>query len=71
MTKVKIHKTYHLFPRTSTVVGMGSLLNISGNYFDFNYSNSGIEADAKAAESDWYMIGKDIEDAIYKIVVRS
>jgi hypothetical protein len=66
MTKIIRYKTNILFPRTSTIVGMGSLLNIGGNYFEFNYSKSGEDADAKAFESDWAMIGQDIEDAINK-----
>lgn len=66
MTKIKRHKTNILFPRTSTIVGMGSIFNIAGNYFDFNYSASGDEADMKAVESDWAMVGQDIEESINK-----
>ena len=66
MTKIIRHKTNILFPRTSTIVGMGSLMNVAGNYFEFNYSESGEDADKKAVESDWAMIGQDIEDAINK-----
>jgi len=64
MTKFNKHKTTILFPRTSAIVGMGSIFNIVGNYFEFNYSESGEDADRKAIESDWSMIGQDIEDAI-------
>jgi hypothetical protein len=66
MTKIKKHKTTILFPRTSTIIGMGSIFNIAGNYFGFNYSASGEEADTKAIESDWAMIGQDIEESINK-----
>lgn len=71
MTKGKTRKTNRIFSRTSAIIGMGSLLNISGNYFDINYSTSDNDADIKAVESDWYMIGKDIEDAINKTIVCS
>ncbi len=64
MTKINKYKTNILFPRTSSIIGMGSIFNIAGNYFDFNYSTSGAEADAKAIESDWAMIGEDIEESI-------
>jgi hypothetical protein len=40
---------------------MGSVLNISGNYFPFNYSKSDEDADKKAIQSDWAIIGQDIE----------
>lgn len=46
------------------LIGLGSILNISGNYFEFNYSNSEKEADMKAIENDWGVIGNDIQEAI-------
>ena len=52
--------TDHLFPRTNYLIGAGSIFNIAGNYFEFNRSSSAEEADAKAIESDWGTIGKDI-----------
>ncbi len=58
-----MYKTDLLFPRTNFVVGMGSVLNVAGNYFKFNYSESDVEADVKALESDWGAVGKDIESA--------
>ncbi len=66
MIKKTRHRTNFLFPRTSAIVGMGSLLNIAGNYFEFNFSESGEDADSKALENDWNMIGLDIEYAISK-----
>ncbi len=63
MSKKKF-RTDFLFPRTNLVVGMGSIINISGRYFDFNYSDSGEEADSKAIESDWGNIGLDIENVV-------
>ena len=56
-----------MFPRTNFVIGMGSVLNIAGNYFHFNYSGSDEDADRKAIESDWGMIGNDVSDAIVSI----
>lgn len=43
---------------------MGSILSLFGSYFSFNYSSSAKEADTKAIESDFGVIGKDIEFAI-------
>lgn len=58
---VKKFKTNQLFPRTGFVRGMGSVLNISGKYFQFNFSKSTAEADAKAIASDWGMVGQDLQ----------
>lgn len=57
-------KTNQLFPRTSFLSGMGSVLNISGSYFEFNYSNSDADADYEAISSDWAMIGQDIQTVL-------
>lgn len=64
MTRIKRYKSNLIFPRTSMLIGLGSILNISGNYFEFNYSNSEKEADMKAIENDWGVIGNDILEAI-------
>lgn len=58
------YRTGFLFPNTNFWIGMGSILNIAGDYFTFNTSESGKEADYKALESDWAIIGQDIEDVI-------
>lgn len=60
----KHYTTDHLFPRTNIVIGMGSIFNIAGNYFNFNTSLSDEEADGKAIESDWGVVGLDIEKAM-------
>jgi hypothetical protein len=39
---------------------MGSIGNIRGNYYDFNFSESPKEADYKAILSDWGTIGLDL-----------
>jgi len=61
---VKKFKTNQLFPRTGFLTGMGSVLNISGKYFDFNYSKSDAEADAEAIASDWGMVGQDLQHVL-------
>lgn len=63
MTTIKRYKTNILFHRPSFIDGIGSIFNLAGNYFEFNYSKSSEEADRKAIESDWNMIGNDIEKA--------
>lgn len=61
---MKKFKTTNLFPESSFITGMGSAFNLAGNFYDINYSKSGIEADCKAIENDWEMIGQDMMTAI-------
>ena len=49
-----------LFARNSLLVGAGSAFNFWGDYFEYNTSRNGNEADAKALSSDWRVVGKDI-----------
>lgn len=63
MTKINKYKTNILFSRPTIIDGVASIFNISGNYFEFNYSESAEEADSKAIESDWGVIGNDIIEA--------
>ena len=53
------YRTNFLLPRNNFLVGLGSVLNIAGAYFDYNYSKSEKEADFKAMESDWQNVGDD------------
>lgn len=57
-----------LFPRTSFLIGAGSVFNLAGNYFQFNTSVNDEKADFKAIESDWGSIGKDLSDIVLKDV---
>lgn len=59
----KKYSTDYLLPKNSFIVGMGSVLNLRGSYFDYNYSNSEAEADFKAMSSDWSNVGDDLRFA--------
>ena len=59
-------RTDYLFPASSFLSGMGSVLNVAGNYFRYNTSPTPEEADEKALASDWGVIGQDIREAIDK-----
>jgi hypothetical protein len=61
MKRKNIYRSDFLFTRSSFLTGAGSVLNISGNYFPFNYSKSDEDADSKAIEFDWGMVGLDLE----------
>ncbi len=60
-----------LFVKHSFIILYGSVLNIAGNYFSFNHAASGAEADTKAIQSDWGVIGNDIENASDEILKSS
>jgi hypothetical protein len=60
----KQYKTDFLFVNPCFAMGLGSILNIGGNFFPINYSESSAEADFKAIHSDWGMVGRDIDFAI-------
>lgn len=63
--------TSFLFPKTNYLIGAGSIFNIAGNYFDFNYSKSEREADLRALQCDWEMVGSDFNQAISSLLKNS
>lgn len=66
MSKKKYRSDF-LFPKSGFLIGMGSVLNVGGNYFRFNYSESDIAADTNAIENDWGVIGQDLLDTAHAI----
>lgn len=67
MKKQKKYITDFLFSTPSFLSGAGTVINLAGNFYEFNSSDSGFEADEKAIENDFRMIGQDISDVIEKI----
>lgn len=43
----------------SFLIGMGSVFNLSGSYYEYNASKTASEADEKAISKDWETIGQD------------
>lgn len=60
------YKTDILFSRTNTVIGMGSVFNLAGRYFEFSNFRLGQKSDYLALRSDWEMVGNDIRSIIRK-----
>lgn len=58
------YSTTFLLPKTSFVDWVKSIFNTNGDFFQFNTSESWEEADKKAIENDFWMVGKDIKYAI-------
>lgn len=56
-------KTKYLSSSTSFLKGMGSVLNIRGNYLLFNLRYHPKTSDAEAIAHDWYMVGQDLQNA--------
>jgi hypothetical protein len=57
-------KTDFLVSTGSFFIGLGTVMNLSGNYFQYNYSRNGEEADKHAIYRDWRVIGQEIEKVV-------
>ncbi len=60
-------KTDFLTASSTFVIGMGSVLNVGGNYFRHNRSATAEEADRVALESDWAIIGQELRAGLERI----
>lgn len=68
MKKDKIKfRTDFLLPKNNFFVGLGSVLNLAGSYFEYEYSKSANEADLKALTSDWGNVGEDMRQIKEKL----
>ena len=61
-------QTDYLTATSGFLVGMGSVLNLRGNYFDFNESDSPEEADRLARNVDGWMVAQDLAAALRNLV---
>lgn len=59
--------TGFLFSDPSFFKGAGTIFNVWGNYYTFNYSHTNEEADERAIASDWRIVGKDLRGAMGKV----
>jgi hypothetical protein len=64
MKNKKIISTGFLYATPSFLSGAGSVLNIFGDYFEYNTSD---EADEIAIQSDFDNVGEDIKKAMNKL----
>lgn len=58
-----LQKTDFLLPKNNFWIGIGSVLNLFGGNFEYNYSKTENDADYKALTSDWLNVGKDLSNA--------
>ena len=67
-TTVEDCRTDFLFSNPTSLQGAGTVFNIAGNYYDYNYSETPAEADRRALQNDWGMVGKDFRTIIQAIL---
>jgi hypothetical protein len=62
--KTKRFTTGFLFSSPSYLSGASTVINLAGNFYDYNSSDNEFEADEIAIENDFRMIGQDIYDVL-------
>lgn len=62
--KTKRFTTGFLFSSSSYLSGASTVINLAGNFYDYNSSDNEFEADEIAIENDFRMIGQDIYDVL-------
>lgn len=60
---------YRLYARPSFFEGMARLFDFGGSLNQYNYSKSPNEADLRAMEADWQMVGEDLRNALKEYAV--
>ena len=60
----RIDKTTFLLPKNNFWIGLGTVLNLFGLYFIYNYSETSEEADKQAMMCDWVMGGNDFKKVL-------
>lgn len=67
MNKIIRFKTDFLFSTPTFLSGAATVINIAGNFYNFNKSESGFDADFLALENDFNIVGQDIYDAMEEL----
>lgn len=57
-------KVDHLYAKPSFIKGMGRILDVGSTRNIYNTSKTEEEADCRALETDWYLVGMDIREAM-------
>lgn len=68
MEDKRTYRSDFLFSETSFLIGVGSSLNLAGNYFEYAVSETPEKADLKAIENDWNMVGEDLKLAFLEYI---
>ena len=65
-----INYTGLLFAESSMWEGFARVLDIAGEFDDYNYADSEDDADLVALASDWYAVGADLHRSIARYEIR-
>lgn len=69
MKEVKISRTDFLFCTPNFWTGAASSINLFGNFYEFNTSETGAEADMRAIQNDFDMVGQDLNNVLKSLKV--
>lgn len=64
MKKRKRFSTGFLYATPSFITGAGTVLNLAGNYYEYNISDTELQADFRALANDFGVVGNDLRDAM-------
>lgn len=65
MKRLKMLRRIKAFFNSPFFKGMGSVLNLSGNYYSEEHQRILNRTDAEALASDWEAVGRDFRKALY------
>jgi len=68
MEKIAQFDTDFLFATPTYLSGAASAFKLAGNFYDYNSSETGEEADYKAIANDFNIIGNDLKGAMSTIM---
>jgi hypothetical protein len=63
MNDTEQFSTDFLFTTPTFITGGATIFNIAGNFYDYNRSASGEEADCMAIKNDFNIVGNDLKQA--------
>ena len=56
-------RTDFLTAKSTVITGLGTILNVPGNFYEYNMSRTPKEANLLALKEDWGVIGQDLNEA--------
>jgi len=67
MGRYETYKSDFLVVTPSAFHGVGTVMNVAGNYYRFNSSENESEADYRAIGNDWKIVGQDLRVILDKL----
>lgn len=63
----KKYKTDFLFSKPNSLTGAGSVFNLWGGYYKFNDSQTPQQANKKAFDSSWGVVGQSLSSLLKRL----